>query len=116
MDPLRIGIIGCGIGAVHAESWAQEPRAKIVALAGLDTNRCLKIAREHDILHVVHDYRELVERDDIDAVSIGVPNHLHLPVALAALAAGKHVLIEKPLARNAAEGEQIVRAADAAGK
>jgi predicted dehydrogenase len=116
MEPLRIGIIGCGIGKFHADSWAQEPRAKIVALAGLDTDRCLKIAREHDILNLFHDYHELIERPDIEAVSIGVPNHLHVPVALAALDAGKHVLVEKPLARNAEEGEQIVRAARAAGK
>jgi predicted dehydrogenase len=116
MEPLRVGIIGCGVGQFHADSWAQEPRAKIVALAGLDTDRCLRIARKHGILNLFHDYRDLVERDAVDAVSVAVPNHLHLPVALAALESGKHVLIEKPLARNAVEGEQIVRAAQTAGK
>jgi predicted dehydrogenase len=116
MEPLRVGIIGCGIGQFHADSWAQEPRARIVALAGLDTERCLRIARKHNILNLFHDYRELVERSDIDAVSVGVPNYLHHEVALAALQAGKHVLLEKPIARNAAEGEEIVRAARDAGK
>src|SRR5262245_16957584 len=75
MDPLRVGIIGCGIGQFHADSWSQETRAQIVALAGLDTDRCLKIARKHNILNLFHDYRELVERSDLDAVSVGVPNH-----------------------------------------
>jgi predicted dehydrogenase len=116
MDHLRVGIVGCGVGMIHADAWAQEPRAAIVALAGLDTDRCQKIAHRYDILHLFDDYRDLVQRVDIDAVSVAVPNHLHLPVALAAFDAGKHVLIEKPLARNAAEGEQIVAAARAAGK
>ncbi|MGI8476778.1 MAG: Gfo/Idh/MocA family protein [Thermomicrobiales bacterium] len=116
MDPLRIGIIGCGIGIFHAASWAQEPRARIVALAGLEPDRCAKICRDHAIPSLHRDYRELIAQPEIDAVSIAVPNHLHLPVALAAFEAGKHVLLEKPIGLNAAEGERIVRAARDAGK
>ncbi|MBA2277487.1 MAG: Gfo/Idh/MocA family oxidoreductase [Chloroflexia bacterium] len=113
---LRVGIIGCGAGVFHLEGYAEEPRAQVVALAGLDTDRCQDLAKRFEIPRVYGDYRELLEQDDIDAVSVVVPNNLHLPVTLAALEAGKHVIVEKPLARNADEGERMVRAAEAHGK
>ena len=110
-DVVRVGVIGCGAGLFHLEGYAEEPRAEVVALAGLDTDRCESLAKRFDIPHVYREYQELLERDDIDAVSIAVPNILHMPVAKAAFEAGKHVLIEKPLARNAAEGVAMVEAA-----
>jgi predicted dehydrogenase len=115
-EQLRVGVVGCGAGIFHLEGYHQEPRTKIVALAGLDTNRCQQLAQRFEVPRIYSDYRELLAQDDIDAVSIAVPNNLHLPVALAAFEAGKHVLIEKPLARNAEEGEQMVAAAKAHNK
>ena len=115
-EQLRVGVIGCGAGIFHLEGYREESRAKIVALAGLDTDRCHQLAKRFEIPRIYSDYRELLAQDDIDAVSVAVPNNLHLPVALAAFEAGKHVLIEKPLARNAEEGEQMVAAAKAHGK
>ncbi|MDP9470238.1 MAG: Gfo/Idh/MocA family oxidoreductase [Chloroflexota bacterium] len=110
-ERVRVGVIGCGAGQFHLEGYAQEPRGTVVALAGLDTDRCRELATQYDIPHTYGDYRELLAHPDLDAVSVVVPNHLHLPVTLAALEAGKHVLVEKPLARNAAEGEEMVEAA-----
>lgn len=110
-DKLRIGVIGCGAGVFHLEGYAAEPRVKVVALAGLDTDRCQSLAKRFDIAGIYMDYRELLAQDDIDAVSIAVPNNLHNPVAIAALEAGKHVLIEKPLARHRAEAQEMVDAA-----
>ena len=115
-DPLRVGIIGCGAGIFHLEGYAEEPRAEVVALAGLDTDRCQQLAKRFDVPHTYGDYSELLVHPNIDAVSVVVPNHLHLPVTLAALEAGKHVLVEKPLARTVAEGEQMVEAAREAEK
>jgi predicted dehydrogenase len=115
-DRLRVGVIGCGVGLFHLEGYAAEPRAKVVALAGLDTERCRGLARQFDVEAVYGDYSELLADPTIDAVSVGVPNHLHLPVCLAALEAGKHVLVEKPLARNAEEGGRMVQAARERGK
>lgn len=112
-EPLRVGIIGCGAGIFHLEGYQHEKRAKVVALAGLDTDRCEMLAKKFDVPRIYRDYQELLAQDDIDAVSIAVPNILHLPVALAAFEAGKHVLIEKPLSRNAGEGVQMVEAAKA---
>ena len=115
-EPLRVGVIGCGAGLFHLEGYAEEPRVKVVALAGLDTDRCQSLAQRFDIPRVFRDYQELLAESDIDAVSIAVPNNLHAPVAIAALEAGKHVLIEKPLARFASEAEQMVEAAKKSGK
>lgn len=115
-EHLRIGIIGCGAGIFHLEGYQNEPRAKVVALAGLDTDRCEMLAKKFDVPRIYRDYQDLLADDDIDAVSIAVPNVLHLPVTLAAFEAGKHVLIEKPLARNAEEGVKMVEAAEQHGK
>ena len=113
---LNVGVIGCGAGLFHLEGWAEEPRGKVVALAGLEADRCRQLATRFEVPHVYRDYSELLVHPDIDAVSIAVPNHLHLPITLAALAAGKHVLVEKPLARTVEEGERMVAAAKEAGK
>lgn len=110
-DKVRVGVIGCGAGLFHLEGYQEEPRVEVVALAGLDTDRCEMLAGKFDIPNIYREYQELLARDDIDAVSIAVPNFLHMPVAKAAFEAGKHVLIEKPLARNAAEGVAMVEAA-----
>jgi len=110
-EQLRVGVIGCGAGIFHLEGYSAEPRVKVVALAGLDTDRCAMLAKRFDIPNIYREYQELLAQDDIDAVSIAVPNFLHMPVAIAALDAGKHVLIEKPLARHTDEGRQMVEAA-----
>ncbi|MCC6705151.1 MAG: Gfo/Idh/MocA family oxidoreductase [Thermomicrobiales bacterium] len=116
MEQVRIGVIGCGIGAIHLEGYEQEPRAKIMAIAGLDEDRCAQLVQRFNIPQRYRDYRDMLENPEIDAVSVAVPNHLHAEVALAALEAGKHVLVEKPLARTIAEAEQIVRAGAVSGK
>lgn len=113
---LRTGVIGCGAGAFHLEAYAAEPRADLVALAGLDTARCNELAGKYGISRIYRDYQELLADPDVDAVSLALPNNLHMPVAIAALEAGKHVLVEKPLALNAEEGQLMVDAAERAGR
>jgi predicted dehydrogenase len=108
-------VVGSGIGAWHIEGYNAEPRTKVVAIAGLDTDRVVSLAKQHNIPNVVGDYKELLETVELDAVSIAVPNFLHVPIGLAAIKAGKHVLVEKPLARNAVEGQMLVDAAREAG-
>lgn len=112
---LRVGVIGCGIGLLHLEGMKHEPRVEVVALAGLDTDRCADLQERFGVPRRYRDYQEMLAQDDIDAVTVAVPNHLHAEVAIAALAAGKHVLVEKPLAQNSAEGERMVAAARQAG-
>src|SRR5262245_40238792 len=109
---LRIGVIGAGVGALHLAAYAELPRVEIVALAGLDDDRVRRVAAEYHVPKTYREYEDLLAAPDIDAVSICLPNELHKPVSIAALQAGKHVLVEKPLARNAAEARDIIAAAD----
>lgn len=115
-EVLRVGVIGCGAGAFHLEGFAADPRVKIVALSGLDGVRCHELVAKFGIPHLYGDFAELLARPDIDAISIAVPNHLHRPIAVQALQAGKHVLVEKPLARTVEEGAEMVTVAKQAGK
>jgi predicted dehydrogenase len=108
---LRVGVIGAGIGAIHLAAYAQLPDVEIVALAGLDDDRVRRVAAEYNVPRSYREYEQLLAAPDIDAVSICLPNALHAPVSIAALRAGKHVLVEKPLARTPDEGREIVAAA-----
>jgi len=110
-DPVRVGIIGCGAGRFHARRYAALEDVELVALAGLDQDRCRGIADQYGIPRLYRDYTELLAQPDIDGVSICVPNHLHAPMTIAALESGKHVLVEKPLATTVAEGEAMRKAA-----
>jgi predicted dehydrogenase len=116
MEQVRIGVIGCGIGLIHLEGYEKDPRAHVLALAGLDEERCASLVQRFNIPQRYRDYQDLLANPDIDAVSVCVPNHLHAQVAIDALRAGKHVLIEKPLARTIEEGEAIVAAGHEAGR
>jgi predicted dehydrogenase len=113
---LRWGVIGAARIAASALLPAlRAAGSTIVALGCRDAERGAAFAARHDIA-VVGTYDAVLARDDIDAVYIALPNHAHLPLTLAALAAGKHVLCEKPLALNAAEVAQIRSASHASGK
>ncbi|GAB4431658.1 MAG: Gfo/Idh/MocA family oxidoreductase [Chloroflexi bacterium OHK40] len=113
---LRVGVIGAGIGAMHLKGYAHNPDVEIVALAGLDDERVRRAAAEFHVPKTYRHYEELLADERIEAVSVCLPNFLHAPVAIAALEAGKHVLVEKPLARNTAEGRAMAAAAAASGK
>ncbi len=108
---LRVGVIGAGVGALHLAAYAHIPEVEIIALAGLDDERVRRVAAEYKVTRTYREYADLLAAPDIDAVSICLPNALHAPVSIAALQAGKHVLVEKPLARNPDEGRQILAAA-----
>jgi predicted dehydrogenase len=115
-EKLRVGIIGAGVGRAHAEGYAASPRVEIAGIAGLDDERVKALAARFGVPHTYREYADMLAVPEIDAVSIAVPNALHAPVTIAALKAGKHVLVEKPLARNADEGRAMVEAARTAGK
>jgi predicted dehydrogenase len=109
---VRVGVIGLGFGGETAlKCYRQLPNVEIVALAGMEEDKLHALGKTYNIPHLYRDYQDLLARDDLDAVSVAVPNYLHLPVAVAALERGLHVLCEKPLARTAEEGEVIVQAA-----
>ena len=111
--PLRVGVIGAGVGEMHLAGYSKLPRVEIAALAGLDDDRVRRVAAEYRVPQTFREYTDLLAAPNIDAVSVCLPNALHLPVTVAALKAGKHVLVEKPLARTAIEGRAMVEAARA---
>jgi predicted dehydrogenase len=117
-DKVRVGIIGVGIGQAHIKGYSKVPQAEVVALCDLDEDRARSVAKncQLETVDILTDYHALLERTDVDAVSVCLPNKLHRPVAVDALQAGKHVICEKPLALNVADAEQIAAAAAKSGK
>src|SRR5262245_7362334 len=100
MAKLRFGMLGAGtISGAHLPALAAREDVEITCLADANAEAAQARASEFSIPTVVGDYRELVERDDVDAVVVGVPTRFHADAAIRALRAGKHVLCEKPLAR-----------------
>ncbi len=121
---LNVGMIGCGFMArAHSNAYRQvgrffpelEQRPRLQAVAARDPAKLSGFADVWGYASVETDWKRLVERADIDLVDICVPNHLHKEVALAAAAAGKWTLCEKPLAMTAAEAEDMVLAVERAG-
>ncbi len=105
----NVAVIGAGaIGHDHIASFQQHPAARVVALAEVSPERGRAAVDKFGIRDLVPDYRLLLKRADIDVISIALPNYLHAPVALAALKAGKHVMIDKPMATCAADAAKLV--------
>jgi predicted dehydrogenase len=113
---LGVGVVGCGlIGRRRAEEAARHAASRCVAVA--DANGAAASAVAADVgARVAEDWRSIVAADDVDVVCVATPNGLLAEIAIAALAAGKHVLLEKPMGRNAGEARAIAAAAVAAGR
>ena len=115
---LGYGIIGCGwvapSHAVGVRALAADG-VRLVAVADADGKRARELAESYGSPEVYEDYRELLARDDIDAVSICLPDYLHREAALGAADAGKHVLCEKPLALDLDEATEMVTAFEGRG-
>lgn len=113
-EQVRIAVIGCGfIGGYHGRAVLNTPDAVLVAAADVNADVLSAYAKKHGVARTSTDPEAFAADPDIDAVAIGVPNAFHLPLALRYLEAGKHVLIEKPLAMDTAEAERIAAAAAA---
>jgi predicted dehydrogenase len=125
LPDLRVGIVGFGwMGQVHARAltrllqhYPDAPlRPRLVAVADTATDdRTARAVAAYGVQHATDDWRELVARDDVDLVCVTGPNFLHRDVAVAAARAGKHLWVEKPAGRTAAETEEIAAAVEAAG-
>lgn len=116
LEKVGIGVVGVGIGSYHIQGYKQCPEAEVVAVCDVNQARAQATADQYGIANVYTDYAEMLNRSDIDAISVCTPNFLHAPMAIAAFEAGKHVICEKPLAMTPAEGEAMVAAAKKSGK
>lgn len=115
--PLRWGILGAAKIAriALAPAIAQADRAELAALATASAERAAPFLSRYPGLRLHHSYDALLADPDVDAVYVPLPNHLHVEWTLKAIAAGKHVLCEKPLALNAADIDRLIAARDASG-
>jgi len=114
--PVRVGVIGGGYwGPKLARNFAELPETDLVAVAELDPERRAQLAGRFPSARIVVDDRGLLEQD-LEAVAIATPPSSHCDLALAALDAGKHVLVEKPIACSVAEADRLIAAADGAGR
>lgn len=111
MKNVRVGLVGSGfISAIHAESLQRCPHAELVAVASPTRSRVRAFARRFGIPNAFTDYHEVLAMPEVDLVVAGVPNDLHCRVALDTAAAGKHVVMEKPLCLNLAEADRMIAA------
>jgi predicted dehydrogenase len=112
---LRVGVIGTGFGStVQIPAFRAHPRAEVVAVASGQPGKARQVAERFGIRHGFDRYEDLVTAD-LDLVSVTAPPHLHRPMTLAAVAAGRHVLCEKPMALSAAESREMLEAAEHRG-
>ncbi len=116
-EKIRLGFIGVGQqGERHVQGYQSIPEAELVAVCDAREERARYIAKQYNVPNIYTDYRDLLARDDIDAVDIVLHNRLHKPVTLDAFQAGKHVYIEKPMSWTYRDAKAMYDAAQAAGK
>jgi predicted dehydrogenase len=117
MKPIRTAVIGTGsISDFHLKSYARHPDAELVAVCDLNAERARQKADQFGAAKSYSDYKELLADPDIDAVSVCTWNNTHAEISIAALRAGKHVLVEKPLCTTVEEALRIQEAVEETGK
>ncbi len=118
MSKLRVGIVGTGsiAEARHIPGFQKQPDVELVAVADVSQSAVERAATRFQIPSHYTDYREMLAREQLDAISVCTPNKFHSAIAVAALDAGLHVFCEKPMAVNAAEAQAMADAAKRSGK
>jgi UDP-2-acetamido-3-amino-2,3-dideoxy-glucuronate N-acetyltransferase len=116
MNRLNVALVGLGYwGKNLLRAFALTPTACLTLLCDVDGEACMRAAAEHPRLRTTSDYAQVLASPDVDGVLLATPPSAHHGMALAALRAGKHVWVEKPLALSARAGRELVDAAAAAG-
>lgn len=111
MNPVRIGVIGCGVmGRRHVHAGCESPAVEITAVADVRREAAAGLAEEYEVARVFDNASDLIRHDSVEAVVLAMPAGIRTPLALEAFAAGKHVLVEKPVATNADEVREMIAA------
>ena len=117
VQPITVAIIGAGIGADHMDGYLDLPdQYRVVTVCDLDEERAETLSARSPGCATETDLDRVIADPGVDAIDICLPPHLHFDVALKALAAGKHVVCEKPLARSLSEADRMIEAANRSGK
>lgn len=116
MTTTGFALIGAGLfGERHAQAYSRHHAVDFVAVCDLNADRAQAIAEKYGARGWTTDYRDVLANPDVRAVSIATPDHLHRDIAIACAEAGRHLLVEKPLATTVEDAEAIVAAAQRAG-
>lgn len=116
-ENFRFGVVGCGsIGPTHAAAIGQIPGAQLVALSDVDCGRARELAGKHGVNRIHADQRELFADAEVDVVCLCTPSGMHANGAVAAMEAGKHVIVEKPMEISLAACDRMIAAERATGK
>lgn len=112
--PIRIGVIGAGaiVQVAHLPVLKRLKGAQVTAICDSDLPKARALAERYGVPGVFDDLEDLLAHEELDALLLATPNHLHEPHILAGLSAGLHVLVEKPLAMSAGSAQKLARAAD----
>jgi predicted dehydrogenase len=113
---LKTAVVGCSIGLNHIQNYQKLPNAELVAICDIDRPWLKYVQDKYSVPQAYPSLDELLAKSDAEAVSVCLPVYLHKPATIAALQAGRHVLVEKPMAHTAAEAVAMTEAAQAAGK
>ena len=114
---INVGVVGAGYwGPNLIRNFVACPTANLVVVCDRDTERLQQVIAPYPGIEGMSQFEDLLARDDIDAVCIATPVRTHAPLALAALEAGKHVLVEKPMADSVVDANRMVKAAEEAGR
>lgn len=117
MSKLRVGIIGTGdVTELHYPAYRDNPGAEIHSICDVDEGRLQKRATEWGVTRTYTDYHELLADPQLDAVEVITPHNFHCEIGVAALEAGKHVSMQKPMAMTAAECDELIEATNRSGK
>jgi predicted dehydrogenase len=117
MSKLKIGVIGAGsISEAHLTAYAAHPEVELAAICDLNPERAKEKAERYQVAAVYTDYKELLADSTIDAVSVCTWNHRHAEISIAALEAGKNVLVEKPLSKTVEEALRMQETVRRTGK
>ncbi len=115
-ERIKVGVIGCRVGRTWVAGAQAGEATSAWAVADLNQDLARQVAEEHGVAKVYGDYRELLADSEVEAVGIATAPDVRKPMVIEALEAGKHVLVQKPHGRNAADVEEINAVAEASGK
>jgi len=111
MKNVRVGLVGSQfVSSIHFEALRSLAGTEVVAVASATETHARGFAERHGIRRWFTDFRKMYELPDLDLVVLGLPNDLHWEATVAAAAAGKHVVCEKPLCLNLAEADRMIDA------
>jgi predicted dehydrogenase len=116
-EQVRVGVIGASrySDVRHLPALKSHPCAEVVAICDIDRDRAEEMARKYDIPLVSSDYREVIDKGNLDSLLVVTPDDTHHAITMDALDADLHVLCEKPLAHNAQQAREMYDKAETAG-